>query len=157
MMGDTTSMSAAGTQTSQKLAEPSIKEILVVLLAIFVTCSLVFNALFAFSAFDGARMLAQVAEEHGVPVERLGVGAAEHFDAVQDRYGHTLRGKTLYYFEWMGGQWAAISIAATLALAWMWRRRGLRKALAPLILNIALLAVVFAHWATVSKIAIWLE
>ena len=95
-------MGTAGAQTSQGLEELSIKEVLAFLLAMLVTCSLVFNALFAFSALDGARMLAQVAEEHGVAVESLGL-EAEHFGAVKDRYDHTVRGDLLYYFEWMGG------------------------------------------------------
>ena len=151
-------MGAAGAQSSQGVeGTTSIKGGLAFLLAIFVTCSLVLNALFTFSALDGARMLAQVAEEHGVNVDRLGLGAPEHFDAVQARYEHTLQGGLLYIFEWMGQPWAAISIAAALALAWMWRRRGLLRALAPLGLTIALLAIVFAHWAAVSKIGTWMN
>ena len=118
--------------------------------------SLVFNLLVALSALEGARMISQVAEEQGVAVEQLGTDA-EHFEAVQDRYAHTMQGRLLYYFEWIGGHWAAISSAAALGLAWMWRRRGLLVALAPLILNVVLLAVVFARWPTVSKIANWLN
>ena len=114
--------------------------------------TLVFNALFAFAALDGKRMLAQVAGEYGVTVEQLGV-SIEQFNAVQDRYGQTIPGRLLYSFEWMGGQWAAIAIIAALALAWMWRRHGWLRALAPPILTIALLAIVFANWASVSKIA----
>ena len=109
MTSDTTSRDTVKAQISEGLENLCIKEGLVFLLVIFVTFSLLFNALFAFSALDGSRMLAQVAEEHGISVDRLGdrlglVGGRSPYDAVNDRYEHTLQGWMLYKFEWMGGQ-----------------------------------------------------
>ena len=134
--------------------DSNLKEFFVFLLAMFVASSLAFNAMLACAALEGSHTLAQAVAESGGEVD-----LAAQREAVLRRFEHTLRGKSLYFFEWMGGAWAAVSMVAAFALAITGLRLGRRRLLAivPLGLSIALLGIAFANWATVSKIAIWLE